>query len=286
MVKKAASCSIFKGTEEIVSSVLGLGPGKTLKQKSTCRRLTPGSLSTSDFVALVSDLYYRMGNNLTDRIPSQENWRVERQTYIGSGNSSPEVLLERAIALLGERRISKDWFNQIPVASGLINEAADRRAAIDLLRYRNESVDLVELKWESDTPAYAAIEILRYGLAYLLSYVNREAFGYADNPLMGTRQVSLHVLAPQKYYEDCNLSWLGHGLDEGVRALADREVNQAFSMDFSFLAFPAGFNMPFTTGEDVRCMRNEDKDAEPCRELVAAMNNLESIWCDPKDEAL
>jgi len=286
MVKKATSCSIFNGTDEIVSSVLGLGPGKTLKQKSTCRRLAPGSLSTSDFVAMVSDLYNRMENNLTDRIPSRENWRIERQTYIGSGNRSPEVLLERAIALLGERKVLKDWFNQIPVASGLINETADRRAAIDLLRYRNERVELVELKWESDTPAYAAIEILRYGLIYLLSYVNRDAFGYADNPLMGTGLVSLRVLAPQKFFDDCNLTWLRCGLDEGIHAFVDRKTDQALSMDFGFLAFPAAFNMPFTTGEDVLRMRNVNKDTEPCRKLVAAMNNLESPWCDPKDKAL
>jgi len=73
MVEKAASRSIFKGTDEVISSVFGLGPGKHLKQKSTCRQLTPGSLSTSDFVALVSDFYSRMESNLTARIPSREN---------------------------------------------------------------------------------------------------------------------------------------------------------------------------------------------------------------------
>ena len=286
MVVRAISRSIFNGTDEVISSVLGLGPGKNLKQKSTCRRLTPGSLSTSDFVALVSDIYDRMENNLTDRIPSRENWRIERQTNLDPRNRSPEVLLERAIALLGERGILKEWFNQIPVASGLIDKDADKRAAIDLLRYQNESVELVELKWESDTPAYAAIEILRYGLAYLLSYVNREPFGYTENPLMKARQVSLRVLAPQEFFDDCDLTWLGRGLDEGIRTLVDRKADQAFSMDFGFLAFPTDFNMPFTTGEEVLRMRNVEEGAEPCRKLVAAMHNLESIWWDPKDKAL
>ena len=103
MVEKAASHSIFNGTDEVISSVFGFGPGKHLKQKSTCRQLTPGSLSTSDFVTLVSDLYSRMENNLTDRIPSRENWRIERRTKLDPGNTSLETLLERAIALLGER---------------------------------------------------------------------------------------------------------------------------------------------------------------------------------------
>lgn len=286
MVVRAVSRSIFNGTDEIITSVLGLDPGKTLKQKSTCRRLTPWSLSTSDFVVLVSDLYRRIENNMTDRIPSRENWRIERQTNLDPGNRSPEILLERAIALLGERGILKEWFNQIPIASGLIDKDADKRAAIDLLRYRNESVDLVELKWESDTPAYAAIEILRYGLAYLLSYVNREAFGYAGNPFMLVRQVSLRVLAPLEYFNDCDLTWLGCGLNEGVRALADRMAGETFSMDFGFLAFPNGFNMPFKTGEEVLRIRNLEEDAEPCRKIVAAMRNLESIWLDPKDKAL
>lgn len=280
MAARAVSRSIFNGTDEIISSVLNLGPGQTLKQKSTCRRLTPETLSTSDFVALVSDIYSRMRNNLTDRVPSRENWRIERQTNLDPVNRSPEILLERAIVLLSERGILKDWFNQVPVASGLINKDADKRAAIDLMRYRNKSIELVELKWESDTPAYAAIEILRYGLAYLLSYVNKDAFGYAGNPLMGAKQVSLCVLAPHKYYDDCNLSWLRRGLNNGVHALAEKEADQVFSMDFSFLAFPAGFSLPFTTGEEVLRIWNIGEDTEPCRNLLAAMHNLESIWCD------
>ncbi len=280
MAADIASRSIFNGTDEIISSVLGLGPSKTLKQRSTCRRLTAGSLPVSDFVVLVSDIYSRMENNLTDRIPSRKNWRIERQTNLDPGNQSPEILLERAIALLGERGILEEWFNQIPVASGLINGFADRRAAIDLMRYRNESAEFIELKWKSDTPAYAAIEILRYGLAYMLSYVNREAFGYGENPLMKARQASLRVLAPQEFFDDCDLTWLGRGLNEGVRALAERKADRAFCMDFGFLAFPAGFNMPFTIGEEVLYMRNMEEDAEPCRKLVMAMSNLETIWRD------
>jgi len=286
MAERTVSRSVFTGTDEIISSVLGLGPGKTLKQKSTCRRLTPGSLSTSDFVVLVSDLYRQIENNQTDRKPSRENWRIERQINLDPGNRSPEILLERAIALLGERGILKEWFNQVPVASGLIDKDADKRAAIDLLRYRNESVELVELKWESDTPAYAAFEILRYGLAYLLSYVNRVPFGYAKKPLMKAGQVSLRVLAPQEFFDGCDLTWLGRGLDEGIRTLVDRKTDQTFSMDFGFLAFQAGFKMPFTTGEEVLRMQSVEDDAEPCRELVAAIHNVEPIWWNPKDEAI
>lgn len=286
MVKNKTISSIFNGTDEIISSVLGLGHGKHLKQKSTCRQLTQDSLTTSDFVDLVSALFNQIKDSPTDRVPSRENWRVERKTNLDPVNKSPEILLERAIALLGERGVLKEWFNQIPVASGLITGVSDRRAAIDLLRYRNKCIELIELKWESDTPAYAAIEILRYGLAYLLSYIKRDEYAYAENPLMRERRVSLRVLAPQKYYDNCDLTWLGHGLDVGVRALSNKVTDQKLSMDFGFLAFPTGFDMPFTDGQDVLRMWNMDTDAEPCRKLIAAMNNLESIWCDPKDEVV
>ena len=212
MTNTTSPKGIFRGTDEIISAFLGLSDGETLKQKKTYRRLALDPNRHQDFDALIADLYGQIERNRTDHPPSKENWRSEAQTTLNPQNRSPEVLLERAIAILGQREILEGWFNQVPVASGLVNDSADKRAAIDLVRHQDDKAEFVELKWESDTPAYAAFEILQYGLAYLFSYVNREAFKYTRKPLMNVKEVSLRVLAPQVYYADSDLTWLGEAL--------------------------------------------------------------------------
>jgi hypothetical protein len=287
MADTNSSKGIFHGTDEIASAFFDLRPGKILKQKSTCRRLVPIGIEQYDFETLVADLYGKVEKNRSDHPPSRENWRSERQITLNSQNRSPEILLERAIAILGERGFSEGWFNQVPVASGLVNGSADRRAAIDLVRHRNDKAEFIELKWESDTPAYAAFEILRYGLAYLLSYINRETFDYAENPLMRVREVSLRVLAPRIYYDDyvdCDLTWLSEGLDLGLRTLVAQKTDGALSMDFGFYAFPPDFSPPFAKGEDVLSMMDLAKDTEPCQQLISALCGIEQIWCNAQIE--
>ncbi len=285
MVETSPSKGIFHGTDEIVSEFLDLRDGETLKQKRTCRRLALAPNGRCNFETLISDLYGQIERNRSEHTPSQENWRSERQTTLNPRNRSPEVLLERAIAILGEREILEGWFNQVPVASGLVDGLADRRAAIDLVRHRDDKAEFVELKWESDTPAYAAFEILRYGLAYLISYINRETFKYTKKPLMNVKEVSLRVLAPRTYYADyadSDLTWLSEGLDHGIRSVVAQKTVGALSMNFGFLAFPADFDLPFANGEEVLSMEDVSKDAEPCQLLISALCDIEPIWCKPE----
>ncbi len=278
MANAPISKGIFRGTDEIVSAFLDLRPGQTLKQKSTCRRLVPVGIGPRDFETLISDLHGQIERNRSAHLPSRENWRSESQTTLSPQNRSPEVLLERAIAILGEREILEGWFNQVPVASGLVDGSADGRAAIDLVHRRDDRATFIELKWESDTPAYAAFEILRYGLAYLFSYINRESFDYTKKPLMQVKEVSLRVLAPRTYYADGDFTWLGEGIDHGIRTLVAQETSGALSMDFGFLAFPADFDLPFAKGEEVLSMVESSRDAEPCQRLISALCDIEPIW--------
>ena len=288
MVEGAQSPSIFRGTDEIISLFLDLRHGETLKQKSAYRRLAAAPKGMSCFETLVSDLYGRIEGNWCGRMPSRENWRRRRQTRLDPSNRSEEVLLERAIAILGERGILEDWFNQVPVASGLINGRADKRVAIDLLRHRYDRAEFVELKWKSDTPVFAAFEILRYGLAYVFARVNRETFGYLEKPLMSVSEVSLRVLAPSAYYTGYDLNWLEQGLGEGVRTLAAKKTDGALSMGFGFLAFPQefapDFSPPFVTGEEVLQKFDPPADTEACRSLVSAIRNLKPAFRDAESE--
>ena len=282
MAKGAKDRSIFKGTDEEIYSFLGLAEGKTTDQKSTCRLLTSAPKGMPSFDTLLSNLYGLIEGNRRERMPSRENWRTKRQTYLCGKNRSPEVLLERAIALLGEHGVLSDWFNQVPVASGLIDDKADKRAAIDLMLFKDNHAEFVELKWESNTPVFAAFEILLYGLAYLYSRVNWKELGYLVKPLKRVSEVSLRVLAPRAYYTGYHLEWLEQGLDEGVRTLAAKKTEGALSMGFDFLAFPRDFapdfNPPYETGEEVLQKFGRSMDAEACRSLVSAMSNLEPAF--------
>ncbi len=289
MAKDTKDRSIFKGTDEEIYSFLGLGDGETTDQISTCRRLTSAPKGKPTLDTLLSNLYGLIEVNRRERMPSptqpsQENWRIndKRETSLSEKNRSPEVLLERAIARLGKRGELKDWFNQVPVASGLIDHEADKRAAIDLLRFNGDQAEFVELKWESNTAVFAAFEIVLYGLAYLYARVNRKTLGYLEKPLMNVSKVSLRVLAPGAYYTDYHLEWLEQGLDEGIRTLAAKKSDGALSMGFGFLAFPQDFasdlSPPYATGKEVHQKFDPPMDAEACRSLVSAMDNLEPAF--------
>jgi len=277
MASQRSSASIFNGAEEIIFSFLGLEPGKTLKHKSVCRRLSTAPPELLDFETLISGLYEQIESNRSDRKPSRENWRTKRVTTLSDTNRSPEVLLERAIAILGENQVLDEWYNQIPVASGLVDARADKRAAVDLMRLDGDRVEFVELKWGSDTPAFAAFEILLYGLAFLYCYINRVDLGYEITSLMKVKEVSLQVLAPQAYFDGYDFTWLGLGLDAGVRNVTQMVSNGELSMDFGFTSFPSDFILPFCTGKEVRQFCDPN-NGEGIQALVSAIHNIKPIW--------
>jgi hypothetical protein len=127
------------------------------------------------------------------------------------------------------------WSNQVPVASGLIDHRLDKRAAIDLVELTDERARFIELKWESDTPAFAAFEVLRYGLAYLFCRVNAAEFGYTGRPLMRVSRVDLQVVAPTAFYEKHDLRWLEQGLDRAVGEFSFQKTSGHLAMGSSSL---------------------------------------------------
>ncbi len=274
--------SIFEGTDEIVSNAFEFQPGDSLKHKSVSRRFNDLPANHPAFERLIPRLYARIEENWSGRTPSPENWRLELQTYVGERNTSPEVLLERAIAVLAGRGILNGWFNQIPVASGLIDEHADKRAAVDLVHVQGREANLVELKWESDTPVYAAFEILRYGLAFLFCYENRKRFGYSENGLLGCSAVKLSVLAPQPYFETYDLASFGRQLSAAAhRFVADRTRGR-LSMTFRFDHLAAGFSIPVRSGADVAMLGSSMSHAGCGQSLKQALDGIGPVWaCSP-----
>jgi hypothetical protein len=271
---------LFSGTDMAIRNALGLEEGRQLRHK-TNQALVGKSVKTEALINLVRELYQIVETNLRDRAPSVENWRWRLQTYIGEKNISPEVILERAVAILAEQgqldAVGR-WCNQIPVASGLVDHKSDKRAAVDLARIAGERLDLYELKWKSDTPIYAAFEILLYGLAYLLCRVNQTKFGYERLDSMMVKNITLNVLAPTAYYGNLDLAWLQTGLDAGIRKVSQELLGTDFQASFRFLTLPVGPTPPFVSGAEVISACRATPLAPSAKALVQAISNLALVY--------
>lgn len=278
MKNNAKANSIFNGTSELIGKFFSTEGIEKLKQKTTYRRLSDPKRTVNEYESLCRDLYKVIENNRSKNTASIQNWRSARQTRLSENNRSQEVLLERAIAILGNRGKLSEWTNQVPVASGLVDSSSDKRAAIDLVRLKGNEATLVELKWKTDTPVFASLEMLRYGLAYLYCYVHKDELGYQDKPLMQVKKVSLWVLAPRDYFPETGLEWLVHGLNKGICALADKKTKGDISMNFRFMAFPDHFELPFKSASKVNALNDQSQDNFLIPTFVSALSNIESVW--------
>lgn len=218
--------------------------------KRSCTALSKSPPDASAGGALVTAIFKRIQSNLAqrpDRRPSSKNWTLRSTGPLASvetalNNESDEVTLERAIVSAWPDQ----WAYQMPVASGLFGPASDKRRAVDLIGLRGDGrFDFVELKLQSDTPLYAAMEILAYGLVYLASRIDAaKNLAYPDGktlPVMAATTIDLIVLAPADYYKGYSLGWLQRSLKLGLaRLLADEGVT-GLDMTFRFDQFPASF---------------------------------------------
>lgn len=179
---------------------------------------------------VIAENYVRGGATL-NKNRSQQNWRwCSIQSEIGAANRSPEVVLERAVAASCLRAGRVDWGNQVPVASGLILGASDRRRAIDLVHRRGERhFEFIELKIASDTPLFAAIEIIGYACIWLLARGDRPS---RLSALLEADQIDLRVLAPAAFYAKYELQAIESSLCRSLDALGGSHgVTLTFGFD-------------------------------------------------------
>ena len=232
---------------EIDSALFSNNPqykGYRYEHKRSCIALGREPPNPFDGYGLVAAIYNRIERNLMcrpDRKPSLENWNLCSDNRLNpksdnikkNKNKSNEVTLERAIV---EKWPTK-WTYQMPVASGLFSSSSDKRRAIDLVHSKNNGqFDFVELKIQSDTPLYAAMEIVGYGLIYLASRLDMaKNLGYVSEalPVLKASGITLCVLAPKDYYEDYSLKWLQTAINDGLRKLDKGNLQ----MDFRFEKF-------------------------------------------------
>ena len=270
--------SFFDGTEEVIARFLRLTPGQKLNQKSTSRDIKrlPGGKSSA--AALIDNLYRAMMDNYSGRTPSPANWKERRRTNIADHNSSPEKLLERAVAILAEKRHMPGWFNESPVASGVVDGYSDKRACVDLVRLSDERVRLIELKWESDAPAYALFEIIRYGLAYVFFRVNAKKWNLDNRPFMRPRHVSLEVVAPHLYYAQHDQQELIAQISQALHDFATAKTGGKLSMSIDALAFSEWFRIPFANGKEVKAECSSSNLTSAGQKVRDAFKVLRPVW--------
>jgi hypothetical protein len=211
-----------------------------------------------DSLALLEELYQIIENNWQRsrpfycKPPSKENWRVMRRPQFAQYNISPEVTLERHIV-----QATEHWVNQVPTSSGLTGPRYDKARNIDLAHNLGPGEwEFIELKVNSDTPLYAAMEILQYGLLFLFSRRHQEELGCkkASKIMLQASQIHLKVLAPSQYYlpyqppQQYQLQWLEESLNEGLQQFVDGSHQAPLQMDFQFEAFSPDFIWPPANG--------------------------------------
>jgi hypothetical protein len=241
---------ILAGVNYIIDAMLpfkDIGNDPHYRHKESCLKLSQSRLANFSGEELIEKVYSKIESNRNKlRGPSDENWRLERQTGIGERNDSSEVKLERAIVNIASAvwPDAVNWYNQIPTSSGLIDEHCDKRCAIDLVHERADgSYEFIELKVESDNPLSAAMEILKYGILYIYSRKNRKDFGPKSEGLLGAKIIHLVVLAPDHYYKDyereSGLAMLERKIDTalGTYLIKHRSEFQELRMDFRFEKF-------------------------------------------------
>jgi hypothetical protein len=210
-----------------------------IRHRSACRSLripANGGLAKAVFETIARN--YASGAS-ANKNRSRENWRwPDINADIAGHNNNPETVLEKAIAVACLKSGRNDWANQIPVASGLMHPSSDRRCAIDLVHQRSVGhFEFIELKVGSDTPLYAAIELIRYVSAWLLARGDRPI---RSGALLDAHRIDCRVLAPANYYKGLDVGELGQFLH---RELDQLGLEHGAALTFAFDTLPVALNV-------------------------------------------
>ena len=244
--------SILDGFENCVNDFFKFHQrreGLRYSHRESCLDLDEGHLSClkKGGISLFESLYKIVESNWNKESPtSWRNWRLTKELYIKDTNRSGEKNLEKEIA-----EKNKNWFNQSPAASGLADSKRDRKMAVDLVHKKGrKTFEFIELKINSNTPLYAAIEILLYGLLYLFYRAQSMRCNGWVNPnnkeLLGAREVELKVLAPGQYYVAYSrdvLLYLEEILSKLIGKFARSKI-RGLTMNFSFEEFQNSVDLP------------------------------------------
>ena len=239
--------SILSGADEIVDEIFQIKnigkPAPRYHYRTCWKRLSEKPPAGPKGKRLLQKMYRRIVRNWKNsqskspRTASTQNWRFEKVLDISKKSASLEVKLERATVRLTD----ESWVNQVPTSSGLAGPRADKRRAIDLVRrFGKKKYEFIELKIDSDTPLYAAIEIVTYGLLYLFSRNYFGPLGYREinSEILEANSIHLKALAPKNFYGKFDLRWLEEIINDKLSMPLNSDQPPQIKMDFRFEILP------------------------------------------------
>lgn len=249
-LKGKTAAALFTGINEVINDRLSV---KNFRTRTSALELAARSNLAISGPEFVQAIFSQLSANWTAvstegrRSPSSQNFRWHfPQLSIAAHNTSPEVRLERALIQACSHAGRTDWSNQVPIISGIAGPHAHKKCAIDLVHQTRAGFEFVELKVNSNTPLYASIEILLYGLLWLLTRRDRHNLGYSSNPILDASNLQLSVLAPPSFYSGFERGHLAEALDAGLSELGRQH---GVHMSFKRTAFPKGFDWPRTRSD-------------------------------------
>jgi hypothetical protein len=269
------------------------------EQPTTLLRIAKGDLSKMAGASLIERLYgvakdmWRTTNGNQPRRGSLENWRFTLvQDFDEQLNDRIETQVEKRIAQIaaaGKLLAAREWANQIPVASGLLNKSADKSAHVDLgHQVRADAYEMMELKMleNSGHALSAAMQATRYASLYLFSRLHRKELGYLirGNRWLDAGYVGVRVLGPADYYSTIPdlrrvLLWLEGWLTEGYMGFIGTHSISGLTMDFRFTAFPPGFRWPCDDSSLASSVLGTQRAAEmlPCTQDICSGDSSSSV---------
>ena len=237
----------------------------------------------------IGEIYRRITMNCPNpSSTSKRLWELRRATHIAPHNLSDETMLEKAVVMLAANGHMHGWFNQCPTASGIGDHSRNRHSNVDLVHWSEPTrhARLVELKWQSDHPAAAVRQVLRYGAAYVFCRMHRNQLPLQRASVMDARHVSLLVAAPALYFRAPRRAPdLQGGLARARKYLKRFDVGSkidGLSMSLDVLAFPDWFEeLPFADGADVRARCDHGELTDMGQKIRDAFEALNSVFPDP-----
>lgn len=253
---------VFAGVDGLIDLALGVqcvgssAPHYRFKKAALLLRSRPPSLNMPE---LIEQMRCRIQSNLTSPDArwrnmggSWENWRWKKNLVFTPRTDVDEKTVEKLIAA----DCGDCWVNQVPTASGLLDKTSETHCNIDLVcRVGENSYEFIELKHDDATPLFAAFELLKYLLLFLVSRERGEEFRYSyeQSPIIWARSLNLVVLAPPAYYAPFSFRWLESEIDTALKSLSDAEIALGFAFE----------QMPWPHNRDCRMALNSRSRAYP-----------------------
>lgn len=261
---------IFDGIGELFDEWLGLagqaryGTAPKYKSRRSAIDLSDRGSSLTDQPQLDAEQVIERAMTIlevnfpeADWHPTENNWMWVKSLKIASHNPSQEKTLEKLTAFL----LDDSWVNQVPICDGLVRDGRASSHRIDLAhRVADREYDLIELKFGtegiagSDHPLFAAIEVVQYGLMYLL-FRRRRFQLQTGHHLLRANRIKLVVLAPAAWYRFkrrnqtpgfFNLGWLATQLSSGLQAYSHKH-NMDLDVRVEFQTLSTSFHAGYLT---------------------------------------